>query len=203
MQKNKNILEALLERSKEIFPDRQDQIEKKARALFSDYCKAEEGKPKEITMHTVGQIFPCIAFYKAVSECANESEQAYAIIEDFLAKKCAVTAKKLRKLCKIPFVYKFVPRIMAGIIHRYFGIQSGFEMIDHNIRKDVCHIDIIKCPYFSLCSDHGCPELTTVFCDGDDVAYGDMHPKLSWDRTKTLGRGDNCCDFILRIKKGQ
>lgn len=201
MKQDKNILEALLERSKDIFSDQQDQIEKKARMLFTEYCKAEEGKPKEITMHTVDNILPCIAFYKAVSEYTGNSERAYSIIDEYFAKECGLTAKRLQRLCGIPFVYKFVPRIMARIIHKFFGTRSGFEMIDHSIGRDVCHIDIIKCPYFSACFEHGCPELTAVFCNGDDTAYGNMHSKLSWDRKKTLGRGDNCCDFILRIKK--
>jgi len=26
-----------------------------------------------------------------------------------------------------------------------------------------------------------------------------MHPKLYWHRTKTLGRGGDCCDFCLKI----
>lgn len=201
MKQNKNILEDLLERSKDTFSDQQGNIEKEARALFIEYCQKEEGKPKEITMHTVNKILPCIAFYKAVSEYTGKSEQAYSMIEEYFAEECALIAKKLQKLCGIPFVYKLVPRIMAGIIHKFFGTRSGFELIDHSIKSDVCHIDIVKCPYFSICSDYGCPELTTVFCNGDDAAYGKMHFKLSWDRKKTLGRGDNCCDFILRIIK--
>lgn len=201
MRQNKNVLDALLERSKEVFPDQQVQIEKKARALFAYYMKSEADKPKAVTMHTVEKIYPCIAFYKAVSEYTNASEKAYAIVEEHFEKECTITAQKLQKLCRIPFIYKFVPRIMAGIIHRYFGIPSGFEMLNHDTKWNVCHIDMIKCPYFSVCSEHGCPELTTVFCNADDIAYGNMHSKLSWERTKTLGRGHDCCDFILRTVK--
>ncbi|MDE6729977.1 MAG: L-2-amino-thiazoline-4-carboxylic acid hydrolase [Oscillospiraceae bacterium] len=197
MKHSKNILEDLLARSKERFSEQQGQFEKKARELFLAYSKAEQGKPKEITMHTVNQILPCIAFYKAVSEYTGKPEQAYSIIEEYFSEKCALTAKKLQKLCRIPFAYQFAPRIMAGIIHKFFGTRSNFEVIDRSIRHDVCQIDIVKCPYFSICSAYGCPE----FCNGDDTAYGNMHPKLSWERKKTLGRGDNCCDFILRILK--
>lgn len=201
MRQNKNVLDALLERSKEVFPNQQVKIEKKARILFADYMKAEAGKPRAVTMHTVEKIYPCIAFYKAASEYTNASEQAYTIVEEFFGRECTVTAKKLHKLCRVPFVYKFIPCIMAGIIHRYFGTQSGFEMLTYDTKWNVCHIDMIKCPYFSACSEHGCSELTTVFCNADDIAYGDMHAMLSWDRKKTLGRGDDCCDFILRVAK--
>ena len=201
MKKNINVLDALLEESKEIFPNQQAEIEKKARILFSEYIKAEAGKPKAVTIHTVERIYPCIAFYKAVSECAGASEQAYAVIEKFFEKDSIITAKKLQKLCRAPFVYKLVPRVMASIIRRYFGTPSGFEMLAHKTDRNVCHIDMIKCPYFSACSEQGCPELTTVFCNSDDIAYGNMHDKLLWERQKTLGRGDDRCDFILRVKK--
>lgn len=30
--------------------------------------------------------------------------------------------------------------------------------------------------------------------------YGNMHPKLKWGRTKTLGRGNDCCDFKLTVE---
>ncbi|MBR2528085.1 MAG: L-2-amino-thiazoline-4-carboxylic acid hydrolase [Blautia sp.] len=39
------------------------------------------------------------------------------------------------------------------------------------------------------------------FCDADDVCYGNMHPKISWDRTKTIGHGDDICDFKVHIKE--
>ncbi len=29
-----------------------------------------------------------------------------------------------------------------------------------------------------------------------------MHPKLSWERTKTLGYGFDVCDFKIRVKEG-
>ena len=32
-----------------------------------------------------------------------------------------------------------------------------------------------------------------------NIAYDDLHPKLVWHRTKTLGRGNECCDFCLKL----
>ena len=45
-----------------------------------------------------------------------------------------------------------------------------------------------------------CPELCHCFCDSDDVSYDNLHPKLLWHRTKTLGRGNDCCNFCLKIR---
>ncbi len=51
----------------------------------------------------------------------------------------------------------------------------------------------------SICQKH-CPEIVKGFCDADDICYGNMHPRISWDRTKTIGHGDGICDFKVRIK---
>ena len=48
---------------------------------------------------------------------------------------------------------------------------------------------------------YGCPEIVKGFCDADDICYGNMHPKISWDRTKTIGYGDDICDFKVHIKE--
>ena len=34
-----------------------------------------------------------------------------------------------------------------------------------------------------------------------DISYTGLHPKLIWHRTKTLGRGDDRCDFCMKIMK--
>ena len=31
------------------------------------------------------------------------------------------------------------------------------------------------------------------------ITYDGLHPNLYWHRTKTLGRGDDCCDFCLKL----
>ena len=33
------------------------------------------------------------------------------------------------------------------------------------------------------------------------LTYDGLHPKLVWRRTKTLGCGDDCCDFMLHCQK--
>ena len=64
----------------------------------------------------------------------------------------------------------------------------------------VWRIDMIKCPYHDACVHYGCPELCPCFCDSDDITYNDLHPDLLWRRTRTLGRGNDCCDFCLKLR---
>lgn len=64
----------------------------------------------------------------------------------------------------------------------------------------VWRIDMTKCPYHDACVHYGCPELCPCFCDSDDITYDDLHPDLLWRRTRTLSRGNDCCDFCLKLR---
>ena len=39
------------------------------------------------------------------------------------------------------------------------------------------------------------------FCDSDDISYTGLHPKLIWERSMTLGRGNDRCDFCMKTIK--
>ena len=195
-----NVLHDLFERM-QCDEESRKQIREQAGILCAELCRVDEGKSKKVTMHTMAKIYPCIAFYKTYSAVTGDAEQAYAIVEKYFADRCVVMERKLQKLCGIPGVYRLVPRLMAGVIHKIFGTKSGFEMTDQETTWKSCHIDMRVCPYFAKCKENQCPELTTAFCNSDDITYGHLHPKLSWERTQTLGRGDDCCNFIMRIKR--
>lgn len=81
-----------------------------------------------------------------------------------------------------------------------FGTDAGFEYEFPESNGNEARFNIVRCPYYETCKRYGCPEITTAFCDGDDAGYGNLHPKLIWGRTKTIGRGDECCNFLLQYR---
>lgn len=52
-----------------------------------------------------------------------------------------------------------------------------------------------RCFYLDVLTAYGAPELTAAFCKMDDLTYPLLAPEIIYTRTKTLGRGDECCDF--------
>lgn len=82
-----------------------------------------------------------------------------------------------------------------NMTNKSFGPKVGFSSKDHFLSKTEIRFNMKKCPYNDACTKYGCPEIVRGFCDADDICYGNMHPKISWDRTKTLGYGDDVCDF--------
>ena len=55
-----------------------------------------------------------------------------------------------------------------------------------------------SCRFLELTKELGCPEICSVFCDLDTLMYTNMHPKLSYNRDKTLYAGHDCCNFSMR-----
>ena len=102
---------------------------------------------------------------------------------------------------RIPGLYKKVPGIFATKTPKFFGSPAGFEANEIRTTGDVWRIDMTRCPYHDECVNYGCPELCHCLCDSDDITYDGLHPKLVWHRTKTLGRGDDRCDFCMKIMK--
>ena len=54
--------------------------------------------------------------------------------------------------------------------------------------------DARECFYVNILTAYGAPELLPHLCAIDDMLFGDL-PGVSWERTKTLGRGDDRCNF--------
>jgi hypothetical protein len=54
--------------------------------------------------------------------------------------------------------------------------------------------NIYRCIILDVLSENNAKELTPLYCKTDDWLAQAL-PKISWERTKTLGYGDDCCDF--------
>lgn len=51
-----------------------------------------------------------------------------------------------------------------------------------------------KCLWRTACQENGYAKLCFFFCDVDNPTYGNLK-KLGFSRTKTLGYGNDYCDF--------
>lgn len=113
-------------------------------------------------------------------------------------------ANSIDKGIKIPGLYRLMPRIFRSIMQKSFGENAGFKATYYDCPNNEFRADMTVCPYLEMCRKYGCPEIVPAFCETNDVAYGNMHPNIIWGRTKTLGKGGDCCDFKLTVgRKGK
>ena len=144
---------------------------------------------KEKQRQLEGQILPGIAAYETLQTVHGYVEQH---AQNF--------RRTLTKLLRLPGLYRLVPGIFASMTKKHFGQSAGFAAKEYQTSGGVWRIDMTRCPYHDTCVKYGCPELCRCFCDSDDVSYENLHPQLVWHRTKTLGRGGDCCDFCFKIR---
>ena len=162
--------------------------------------KENSGASKEKQRHLEGQILPGIAIYETLKTVVPKDE-ALQTVHGYTEQHARKMRKVLLALMHIPGLYRKVPEIFAAQTRKMFGEKAGFSAREIQTDGGVWRIDMIKCPYRDMCVHYGCPELCRCFCDSDDISYSNLHPKLYWHRTKTLGRGDNLCNFCLKIKE--
>lgn len=158
------------------------------------------GASREKWAHLESQIMPGIAIYEVLQTVVSK-EEAIQLIHGYVNAHAQKYHTLFRRLLKIPGLYHKMPGIFANAVDQQFGTSAGFQSVTHEATKDVIRFDMVRCPYHDACARYGCPELCRCFCDSDDITYDGLHPKLLWHRTKTLGRGDDCCDFGLRAVK--
>ena len=112
--------------------------------------------------------------------------------------------KQLAALLHIPEASAPVPayRLVHFIssTRSVFGPAAGFVPKELQTGNGIWRVDMMKCPYHDTCADYGCPELCRCFCDSDDISYAGLHPKLIWERSMTLGRGNDRCDFCMKVR---
>lgn len=163
--------------------------------LFELYASHTD-LPKGVSAHTDSFIFPAAAIYLAMKEA--DSEIAYAIMKTKMAEKSDKMGQMIAKCCRFPGFKKFFLSMWDTMSHKMFGETAGFKNVFYPKEKDCFRMDITQCPYHTYLTEAGCPELNVLFCENDIHSYGNL-PGLKFTRTKTIGAGDELCDFKMEL----
>lgn len=185
--------------NREFGQEKSEAIMAKALQRYDELLEENKDEAKECYMHTRERIYPAIACFDALLSEGVERKKAADFIVDYYKWRSGKLAPFIQKAFKIPGLYRIVPKFFMGMTEKSFGPKAGFASKNHFVSKDEVRLNMTRCPYFDKCKQYGCTEIVRGFCDADDICYGHMHPKLSWDRTKTIGYGYDVCDFKVRI----
>lgn len=164
-------------------------------------CKTLPSYPPQLHSHLLHNIFPAMSIFDALLSDGRSREEAARLTDEIFSACMEKIAENIRKLCRIPGMYKIIPWIFGTMAFKLFSPEAGFAADLHKEGKGRARFDMTACPYYETCKNLGYPELAPVFCHSDDICYGNMHPKLKWNRTKTIARGADLCDFDLYIQK--
>ena len=147
-----------------------------AHRKYQRLCDRNDEQPKAVQAHTVTKIYPCIALYEALQCVGIPKAEAADFLDRSFSQMAEKDAEAIRRLMKIPGLYKLMPRIFRWVTVHSFGADAGFQARFYSTDSGRCKFDMTRCLYCEECRRLGCPELTRCFCHTDDVTDGHMHP---------------------------
>lgn len=184
--------------AKRFVPSETEKIWADAENRLLELYASHTDLPKGVSAHTDSFIFPAAAIYLAMKEA--DSEIAYDIMKTKMAEKSDKMGQMIAKCCRFPGFKKFFLNIWDTMSHKMFGESAGFKNVFYPKEKSCFRMDITQCPYHTYLTEAGCPELNVLFCENDIHSYGNL-PGLKFTRTKTIGAGDELCDFKMELVK--
>jgi hypothetical protein len=194
IMKKKAVIKAELDKA---LPKAQsDTLWQEATARLEEYLTRYSSLPKGIHLHTDSRIPPSAAIYLVIKDEIGQA-RAYKVIEDAAVQICAGLEKKLQKLMKLPGMQSLFIKAWDPMTRKMFGAGNGFQNVFYPKKRGEYRMDVTACPYCRTFTELGCPELTRIFCENDERMYGNL-PGLKFERTGTLGKGAERCDFCLK-----
>lgn len=170
--------------------EKTENIYKELKATADDY------ESKAVIHHLTTNLFPTMAYYKALIANGYDTDMALFYVRKETRKSAEIKKQQNQKIAKLPFTYLMYRLAVKGVMKKNFPDDVfGIKWICCN-EKEI-HFDFHKCIYHDLTKKYGCPELCTVFCENDDISFSGLIPKIRFERKGTLGQGADKCDFHL------
>lgn len=175
----------------------------RVQARYDELCAHRPHfKQRALSQHLESSILPGLALYQILKEENQDREAVLAEIDRIFAAWVEASGKpaQLRMAARMPDPFSIL-RIANRLVLKASFPPEGWR-IEWVEDSDWCvAYDIHECFYLNVLTGYGAPELTSHFCRSDDLLYGNL-PNISWGRTKTLGRGDDRCNFQFARSNG-
>ncbi len=175
-----------------------DKILLESKNTYLKLLKNDTWKDNPNKKRLINMIFPILAVYLAMKNNHLTQENALADSEDLMREIFFRTQlsgiRFLNRILADPFpVIKPALRLMM----HFSDLPAGQEIKQDD--KKCFSVYVYQCYIHNTLKELGAPELTPAFCATDDWLSAAM-PKIQWQRTQTLGRGGEMCDFCWRRK---
>lgn len=176
----------------------------KAQHHYNDFYVQHATEPNRFNRATLkSRLLPGLSIYKALLEDGGDREKTLGEV-DALFRTAFFTPmlKGIRVLNVLPDPFPIVKPVLKMMTREEY-LPGSQEIVEDS--ADCFALNVYRCFILDTLAKHDAPELTALFCNTDDW-LSETLPKISWERTKTLGRGGDCCDFRwrrIRAKPGK
>lgn len=163
--------------------------------------KENPTESRDLKRHTYAVIYPMVAAVQVkMGEGLSRTDAIDAVRREYNAQFVAPNVSRLQTLLRIPFSYTLFIPVAKLAMRTLYSEKAGFknEVIASSPKRYEYHVH--KCPYQEVCSRYGLDGMVNMFCTTDDLMYRTAHRKVRFERTQTLGRGADVCDFCFYVK---
>lgn len=170
-------------------------IFEEAEKLLKQYLeKADYRNSEAVKWHMMQNIFPILAYYKALLLNGMSKEEAYKDVLDQTQRQALVKKLQNKRLSHLPGFYHIFRIGVKRVMSKQYP-EAGWETkwVTNNAKKVEFHLK--RCVYYETVTAYGCPELCTVFCKNDVTAFSGYMPKIAFKRNGTIAEGKKMCDF--------
>jgi hypothetical protein len=144
------------------------------------------------------RVLPGLAIYMALLEINEDRDKVLSQMEElFKAAFFTTQLRGIRLLNSFPDPFPIVRPVLRSMPRTAY-LPGSQEIMEDT--RDCFAISVYRCFILDVLTRHQAAELTPLFCLTDDWLSEAM-PKIGWERTNTLGRGGDCCDFRWYRKK--
>jgi hypothetical protein len=155
---------------------------------------------RALRKHLSENILPGIALYQALLDDPDTQQRAMPLVERVCTDWAVPSRRQMERLGRLPFYYPLMRVVIKPMMWFSYPAEAWKREWVENSGAAVA-FDMKGCFYLDMLDSYGVPELTAQYCQMDDLVYDGISPQVRWDRKKTLGRGDDCCDFrFVRVK---
>jgi hypothetical protein len=147
-----------------------------------------------LRFHLEKNILPYLALYEVLREDTDDQEAIPAELEHLSEPSVAQLHKLMGLLDHLPPSFDRFRRITRLVTRLGFPAPGWkVEWVEDSERGIAFNVH--RCFYLDTLTYYGAPELTPLFCRLDGRMYEALPASIAWERTKTLGRGGDVCDF--------
>jgi hypothetical protein len=159
--------------------------------------EADYRNNKYIRWHMDANMLPSIAIYLAFKKFPGTADKAYEYTDEVLQVARLKIQKKNQLIGRLPFGYFGFKMLCKSIVTKQYP-EQGWDMQWIRYDKKEIHFNMKSCIYFDTTKKYNCIEMCPLFCANDDVILSGYKPQIIFERSGTIARGQDLCDFHFK-----
>lgn len=165
-------------------------------AVIEEYQRLlleNKGMDASLKKHMNDAILPAVSFYRVLQSNGYSRKEAFQMIRKSVLETAKPMEQFLESFGKFPLFFPIFRRMCKLSTKTSYG-GKGWSFLWKQNTPNKIEWECRSCVYFNQFCRYEMQELTTIFCESDDVVYGNIK-NARWGRTQTIGRGAEFCDF--------